>query len=190
MQERRHTATQVLVHWVLLLEALALISTGFYLHHPTQGTPYGLAVFTHLGAAYALFSTAAFRAYWSFFGDPAAWGEIAGSFRRDLRASLTHYAVDTLIWVVLAAQTLTGLALRFPTEDFFARVIHQFGGIAAVRIVHYILTWTFVSVLAIHAYQTLLSGRERFSSMFIPVPAPVAVDEDDDPPAEEPLMAP
>lgn len=171
MADSRHSVTQVLVHWLLLLEVLILAVTGLYLHRPRLGGPHGLAVFIHLSFAYAMLATIAFRVYWTFFGEPTAWVDRVRALVGDLSEAVKHYAAYFFIWATVAAQMATGIALRFPAGGFPTRLEHVLGGVVGVRTAHYVLAWTLLSLLVVHTYQAALERRGRFTEVFIPEPA-------------------
>lgn len=164
----RHTATQVTVHWLFVIEALVLTATGFYLHRPVGGARYGLATFVHLVCGYVLLSTVAFRVWWLIAGEPVDWRASLRAVRASSWMGRSRYLVYVVLWLALGGLVVTGLALRFPTEDILANVAHYLGGMVGVRTVHYLLMWVFVSALVVHTYQPLLHGGRYFAAMFVP----------------------
>jgi len=169
MRETRPKGSTVLLHWFLVAEVSLLIITGLWLRFSHAGVPFGLSRFLHLTGGYALFPILAFRIYWTFFGElrltaPAEQLRLyAGA-----RELVAHYWIYMLKWTILGLAVLTGLALRFPAQPVFAWLLGVLGSALRLRLWHYILAWSLLSAVALHAYQTYLWDGKRMALIFLP----------------------
>lgn len=138
--------------------------------------------FLHFAAAGVLVATAIVRLYWLFIGNRyARWRALFPLTPRRLRdvggvvkyylmvGEEPHYLghnplqqlAYTAIYGLAGIMVLTGFALYGQANPggFFAGafgwVVSLCGGLQAVRVVHYVLTWVFVIFVPVHVYLAL-----------------------------------
>lgn len=140
----------------------------------------------HFLAAGVLIATAIVRIYWLFAGKrferfpalfpvrPRDWVNLLRMVKKYLMIHperephyLGHNPLQqfsyTLIYVVAAAQVITGFTLFGQANPggffytIFAWVTPLLGGLQIVRFVHHVLTWVFVIFVPIHVYLALRS---------------------------------
>lgn len=145
------------IRWLLPCEVVLLSATGFYLHRPALVWSYGFGVFVHVMLGYVLVSTTGLLIYWLVLGDPVDWRALLREVAREPALAARRRVVGALFWVVLAGEIVTGFALRFPVTDYSAWLVHLAGGMAGLRIVHYLLMWVLISTGIVYAYQFALA---------------------------------
>lgn len=170
------------MHWVHLVSLLVLVWTGFFIRKPFYNGSMVLNQMLHYLFMWVFVLTAVVRVYWAFFGGGSAapgstrkikdyrwfWMEKANKgttlelFRYYLFLRPTHprvskynaaQKVSFFFWLLLMALvTLTGLCLWAPTQSTFLSLTYLLGGLAAVRSIHYLIMWLFISTVMVHIY--------------------------------------
>lgn len=181
-----HTVTARVLHWINAIAIFILIATGFYIHAPIEfgflAGSMDSARFWHFVFMWVVAFGFLYRVIWSAItGD---WREIMFRFK-DIKGfpSLIKYytfmASDhpnygkynpgqkmtyTLFPVLVGVQVVTGLVLYWPNE--LATLGTTLGGIATVRLIHYLVTWLFICMVAAHVYLASINGWEMLKSIF------------------------
>ena len=66
--------------------------------------------------------------------------------------------------ILAVAQAITGAILYRPEQ--LAGLAGYFGGLAAVRGLHYVFMWLFIAIIGIHIYLVFTAAYEQFLFMF------------------------
>jgi Ni/Fe-hydrogenase 1 B-type cytochrome subunit len=163
---------------------------------------FGIVRFIHFATAYVFCFSIIVRLYWSFVGNKySSWRVFfpwkKSSFRKmkhvmkvdillqnEKESDYTSIAVGHnpvaalsyfVLYLLCAAQILTGFALLAPTSTWFfpklfAWVTGLFGNEFTLRSIHHAVTWLMIIFTLIHVYLVFyhdwLEGRGEVSSMF------------------------
>lgn len=180
-----HTATARFLHWINAVAIGMLTLTGFYIHWP-HGFPLfssmDIARKLHFVFMYIIFFGILTRVYYSF---------VSGDYKdimfhpADIRGfpALTRYylfltkslpdfgkynpgqKLTYTGWMVLIqAQAISGFILYWPSK--LGWLAAPFGGLMAMRQVHYMITWVFVITVAMHVYLAFIGGFAVVKSIF------------------------
>jgi Ni/Fe-hydrogenase 1 B-type cytochrome subunit len=163
---------------------------------------FGTVRFIHFTAAYVFSFSIIIRLYWSLVGNKYASWRVFFPFKKSFFRKMIHVLkVDILLqnekesdftsiavghnpiaamsylilYLLCAAQILTGFALLAPTSTWFfpkifAWVTGIFGNEFMLRSIHHAVTWVMICFTMIHVYLVFyhdwLEGRGEVSSMF------------------------
>ncbi|MDA8235754.1 MAG: cytochrome b/b6 domain-containing protein, partial [Clostridia bacterium] len=72
-------------------------------------------------------------------------------------------ATYTLWFFLIVVQALTGFILYWPGP--LGYLGHLLGGMSLVRLVHYLVTWVFVSTVIVHVYLVFITGGKLLIAM-------------------------
>jgi len=178
-----HPLFQRVSHWINLINFLVLGITGWFIHSPYPGMPMNLIRNLHFIFMWFLIINGIVRFYYSFFGKYKDYGEIMLNLKdiKNIWPQTKYYLfigkhpetgkynpLQKIAYIALPImavfQAITGAILYWPVK--FAGLAGYFGGLAAVRGLHYILMWLFIVVVAIHVYLVFTSAYEQFLFMF------------------------
>jgi len=173
-----------ILHWINMLSITLLTLTGLYINAPTKFTLFSsmdTARQLHFIFMWVLICGVTYRV---IYGMITRDTEIL--FRpRDIKGfpSLIKYylfmadshpnygkynpgqkLVYTLWPILVVVQIVTGLILYLP--DSLMPLGQALGGIALMRMVHYLVTWLFICTVALHVYLSFINGFVVVKSIF------------------------
>lgn len=178
-----HPLPQRLSHWINLINFIALIITGFLIHFPFQGMNMELVRNIHFFFMYFLIFNGIVRVYYACFGKYRDYKEFLPN-KLDIKTfipQLKYYlflgehpktnkynplqkmAYLAMFFLALV-QIVTGFILYWPTK--FLALTQAFGGIAAVRGIHYVVMWLFIALIVVHMYLVFTQAFEQVRIMF------------------------
>lgn len=184
--ELRHPLWLRLLHWSNMISITLLCLTGFYIHAPqtfrlfsNMNNPrmlhFAMAYLLTIGLVMRIYFAIATKdyknivyqpikdtmklpsmlLYYTFFKKSHPY---YGKYNPGQKAMYTG-------WVFMALlQIITGFVLYMPNT--FAAVGGFMGGLVAVRLIHYIVTWLFVLSVMAHVYLDMSEGIPVLMSMF------------------------
>ncbi|NLV22568.1 MAG: Ni/Fe-hydrogenase, b-type cytochrome subunit [Syntrophomonadaceae bacterium] len=184
--EVRHSVWIRFFHWTNMIAITLLILTGYYIH-----SPHGFRLFSnmdtprmiHFAMAYLLCFGVVGRVYYAIVAKDAK--NIVFNVKEDtpkFPSMIKYYLflADThpyygkynpgqkmmyTGWLFMALiQVITGFILYKP--DTFAWLGGALGGLIAIRVIHYIVTWLFVLSVLAHVYLDISEGIPVLKSMF------------------------
>ena len=191
-----HPVTAMVIHWVHLISMFILIFTGFYIHYPFFAGAMGAMQQWHFVAMWVFICTTIVRIYWAFFGAGSAnggsrvkirdskhflpektnKGEFLPTLKYYLFLSKSHTSpakynsmqkmAYNVIPLLVLIQALTGFALYQPFAAFFAPMTAFLGGLAQVRMYHYLIMYVFIVFLMVHIYLSAVEEPQEFPAMF------------------------
>lgn len=194
-----HPLTAIVLHWAHLLSMGLLLISGWYIHSPFFAGGMGIMRYIHFLAMYVVILVLLARIYWAFFGTPHDFRNFAllqKENKSKFIPTLLYYAfirkehpltgkynpmqkMTYLIWpILLILQALTGFALYSGSifgisflyaPDAMKWLIGLCGGLANVRIIHYLIMWIFILTVAVHVYLALAEDIKEFAPMFFGV---------------------
>lgn len=178
-----HPLFQRVSHWINLINFLMLCLTGWFIHSPYPGVPMNFIRNVHFIFAYSLMINGIVRFYFSFFGKNKDYKEILLNGRdiKTIWPQIKYYLfigkhpetgkynpLQKIAYIALpimaVGQAITGAILYRPEQA--AGPAGYFGGMAAVRGLHYVFMWLFIAVIAIHVYLVFTTAYEQFLFMF------------------------
>lgn len=178
-----HPLFQRVSHWINLINFLMLSLTGWFIHSPYPGMPMNLVRNLHFIFMYSLIINGIVRFYYSFFGKHKDYGDILLNTQdvKIIWPQIKYYLfigkhpkvgkynpLQKMAYIALPimaiAQAITGAILYRPEQ--LAGLAGYFGGLAAVRGLHYVFMWLFIAVIAIHIYLVFTAAYEQFLFMF------------------------
>ncbi len=187
----------VALHWVHLLSMALLLVSGWYIHSPFFEGGMGLMRYIHFISMYVVILVLVIRIYWAFFGAQADFHDFVvyqQENRGKFIPTLMYYMflrkehpatgkynplqkITYLTWpVLIILQALTGFALYsgdiFGLSPLYAPramswLVDICGGLANVRIIHYLIMWVFILSVGIHIYLALAEDIKEFAPMFL-----------------------
>lgn len=184
--EPRHSIWIRIFHWSNMISITLLILTGFYIHAPLSFRLFSSmdsARMLHFAMAYLLVVGVVGRVYYAIVAKDAknvVFNPIPDI--KNLPSMLKYYLFLSdshpdygkynpgqkmmyTGWLVLAIlMIITGFILYKPA--LFMGLGGTLGGLAAVRIIHYIINWLFVLSVIVHIYLDLSEGIPVLLSMF------------------------
>ena len=187
-EELHHPLIARALHWSWAVAMFLLGLSGMYVHNP-EWMPFFNAIGSmttaraiHFAFMYVVAFLVIGRIYYAFAGGDYKDLMVRPRDFIDMRLVAAYYVgllkpkpdwgkynpgqriVYTGLVPILAIQAITGFALySLPGFDWVASL---FGSIAYVRLLHLLISWVFVSIVALHIYLSLLAGWGTFSSMF------------------------
>ncbi|AFM00547.1 MULTISPECIES: Ni/Fe-hydrogenase, b-type cytochrome subunit [Desulfitobacterium] len=180
-----HPLSHRITHWINLINFIALIITGFMIHSPYQGMPMNLVRNIHFIFMFSLIFTGIVRFYISFFTKHRDFKKFLLDshdvktfipqikyylfIQKDHPANPNPYnPLQKLAYIglpILAVlQILTGAILYLPMA--FPGLEATLGGLAAIRGFHYVITWLFIAIIAVHVYMVFTEAVDQFWYMF------------------------
>ncbi|MHB8171681.1 MAG: cytochrome b/b6 domain-containing protein [Thermincolia bacterium] len=173
-----------LLHWLIMISMALLALSGLYIHSPLQFPLFDsmdIARLVHFIFMYIMVMAAGFKLFYVFHrGDL-----VKLTFRsRDLQGflELIKYYIflkkdmplgeeynpgqkaTYIFWfLLLLVQAFTGFILYWPGS--FDYIAHLLGGMAMIRLVHYLITWVFLCSIFVHVYLVFLTGEKVLSTM-------------------------
>lgn len=178
-----HPLFQRVSHWINLINFLILGFTGWFIHSPYPGMPMNLVRNLHFFFMYSLIINGIVRFYYSFFGKYKDYDEIVLNSRdvKTMWPQIKYYLfignhpevgkynpLQKIAYISLpimaVVQAITGVILYKPEQ--LSSLAGYFGGLAAVRGLHYIFMWLFIAIVAIHVYLVFTAAYEQFLFMF------------------------
>ena len=192
-----HPPQAVALHWVHLLAMLILFASGWYINSPFFEGGMGIMRYLHFIAMYVVVLVLLVRVYWAFFGAPADFHDFAlyqKENRGKLIPTISYYLfikkehpqtgkynplqkTTYVSWVILIVlQALTGFALYtgnifglpfLYAPEIMGWLVDLCGGLANVRIIHYLIMWVFILTVGVHIYLSLVEDIGEFGPMFL-----------------------
>ncbi len=189
-----HPIPARIMHHLHLICMILLISTGFFIHKPNfslVGIDMSTARFLHFCAGFVILLNSITRVYWAIFGTPRdikyfmPEKENKGKlfpmmayyyFLRKTKPSTSKYngwqKATYVIWTIAVwFMALTGFAMLWKTDPFWASVVAAFGGLSMIHAIHYLVMWFFAFTILFHVYLVLFEDFKSFLQMFFGVKA-------------------
>jgi Ni/Fe-hydrogenase 1 B-type cytochrome subunit len=187
-----HPIPARIMHHVHLICMILLVSTGFFIHKPNfnlVGIDMSTARFLHFLAGFAILLNSITRVYWAIFGTPRdikyfmPEKENRGKlfpmmayyyFLRKTKPGTSKYngwqKATYVIWTIAVwFMALTGFAMLWKTDPFWASVVAAFGGLSMIHAIHYLVMWFFAFTILFHVYLVLFEDFKSFLQMFFGV---------------------
>jgi len=184
-----HPIPARIMHHVNLICLVAMVATGFYIHKPNfslLGIDMNLARYMHFITAFVILLNSVTRIYWALFGAPRdikyfmPEKENRGKlfpmmayyyFLRKTKPRTSKYngwqkATYVLWTIALWFMALTGFAMLWKTNPFWASVVSLFGGLGMIHAIHYLVMWYFVFTVLFHVYLVFFEDFKSFLHMF------------------------
>jgi Ni/Fe-hydrogenase 1 B-type cytochrome subunit len=178
-----HPLFQRVSHWINLINFLVLGITGWFIHSPYPGVPMSLVRNLHFLFMYFLIINGIARFYYSFFGKYRDYADILPN-AQDVKTfwpQIKYYLflgehpkvgkynpLQKVAYITLpilaVAQAITGAILFKPEQS--EGLASYFGGLAAVRGLHYVFMWLFIAIISVHIYLVFTAAYEQFLFMF------------------------
>jgi len=187
--EFEHPYPARIMHLVHLVCIILLVATGFYIHKPNFslfGLDMNMVRFVHFTAGFVILLNSITRVYWAFFGslrdirffmpEKENKGQMIPMmayyyFLRKTKPRTSKYngwqKSTYVIWTLATwFMALTGFAMLWKTNAFWAWVVSLFGGLAMIHTIHYLATWFFVFSVLFHVYLVFFEDFKQFPYMF------------------------
>ena len=187
--EFEHPFPARMMHLIHLVCIILLTATGFYIHKPNfslLGIDMNMARYVHLIAGIVILFNSIVRVYWAFFGklrdirfflpEKENKGQLIPMmkyyyFLRKTKPPHSKYngwqKSTYVIWTIVTwFMALTGFAMLWKTNAFWAWVVSAFGGLAMIHSIHYLVTWFFVFTVLFHVYLVFFEDFKQFPYMF------------------------
>jgi len=178
-----HPIFQRISHWINLINFLVLGLTGWFIHSPYPGMPMNLVRNLHFFFMYFLIINGVVRFYYSFFGKHKDYYDILLNtqdvkniwpqtkyylFIGKLPKTGKYNPLQKLAYIsfpiMAMVHVITGAILYWPEQ--LAVYAGYFGGLAAVRGLHYLFLWLFIALVGVHIYLVFTEAYEQFLFMF------------------------
>lgn len=179
-----HPLPQRISHWINLINFLVLGITGYFIHSPYQGMPMNLVRNSHFIFMYLLVINGVVRFYFSFFGKNKDYNSffLNSEDVRNFWPQTKYYLflgkhpkisgkynpLQKLAYIAMpimaVIQIITGALLYWPLK--FTTLTEYFGGLAAVRGIHYVVMWLFAAIVLAHIYLVFTEAYDQFWLMF------------------------
>jgi Ni/Fe-hydrogenase 1 B-type cytochrome subunit len=179
-----HPLLQRISHWINLINFLVLGITGYFIHSPYQGMPMNFVRNMHFIFMYFLFINGVVRFYYSFFGKYRDYDSffLNSRDRKNFWPQTKYYLflgkhpkdngkynpLQKLAYILMpimaVVQIITGALLYLPMK--FTTLTSYFGGLAAVRGIHYVVLWLFIAIITAHIYLVFTESYEQLKLMF------------------------
>lgn len=196
-ETKEHPLPAVALHWAHLFSMILLLISGWYIHSPFFEGGMAIMRYLHFLAMYVVILVLIARIYWAFLspsGDFRDFAVYQAENRGKLMATLMYYLflrkehpetgkynplqkMTYLFWpVLIILEAITGFALYggniFGLPFLYAPrvmgwLISLCGGLANVRIIHYLIMWVFLVTVAAHIYLALAEDIKEFAPMFL-----------------------
>jgi Ni/Fe-hydrogenase 1 B-type cytochrome subunit len=168
---------------------IVLAATGFFIHKPNfslVGIDMSMARFLHFVFGFVILLNSVTRVYWAIFGTPRDikyfMPEKKNSgklfpmmayyyFLRKTKPATSKYngwqKATYVIWTIAVwFMALTGFAMLWKTDPFWAGIVASFGGLAMIHAIHYLVMWFFLFTVLFHVYLVLFEDFKSFLTMF------------------------
>lgn len=192
-----HPLPAVALHWAHLLAMVLLFISGWYIYSPFFEGGMGIMRYIHFIMMYVVILVLVIRIYWAFFGMSGDFhdfsiyqtenrGKLTSVFlyylflRKDHPDTGRHSPLKKatyLTWpILIVLEALTGFALYtgniFGISFLYAPkamgwLTDLCGGLANVRIIHYLIMWIFIVTVGVHIYLALVEDIKEFAPMFL-----------------------
>lgn len=178
-----HPLFQRVSHWINLINFLVLGITGYFIHAPFQGMPMNLVRNLHFFFMYFLIINGVVRFYYSFFGKHKDYKEFflnktdfktfipqlkyylfVGKHPKTNKYNPLQKMAYIALPILAVVQAITGFIMYYPTKVL--PLAELFGGLAAIRGIHYVLMWLFFAIVLAHVYLVFTEARAQFWVMF------------------------
>ncbi|AGA69320.1 Ni/Fe-hydrogenase, b-type cytochrome subunit [Desulfitobacterium dichloroeliminans LMG P-21439] len=180
-----HPLSHRITHWINLINFIALIFTGLLIHSPYEGMPMNAIRNIHFFFMYSLIFTGIIRFYISFLSKDRDYKKFfinahdVKGFVPQIKYYLflqknhpdnpnAYNPMQKLAYIglpILAVlQIVTGALLYLPMK--FASLEASLGGLAAIRGFHFVVTWLFIAIIAVHVYMVFTEAIDQFWYMF------------------------
>jgi Ni/Fe-hydrogenase 1 B-type cytochrome subunit len=196
-KEANHSPQAVAMHWAHLAAMAVLLISGWYINSPFFKGGMGLMRYSHFIAMYIVILVLVVRVYWAFLGSSGDFHNFAPhqtENRGKLIPTISYYLfirknhpetgkynplqkTTYMFWpVLIILQALTGFALYtgnifglpfLHAPDAMGWLVDLCGGLANVRIIHYLIMWVFILTVGVHIYLTLAEDIREFGPMFL-----------------------
>lgn len=172
-----------LSHLLNLIIFAIFIVTGLMIHSPYKGMPMDTVRDLHIFIIWIFLFNGLFRIYWAIFDRRHDWKEFIPTKRdwRNLFKQLLYYlflakhpesgkynVLQKLAYLALfllsGVQFCSGALLLW--SDRLSHWVNFFGGLAAIRSFHFLMTIVFLLIIAIHFYLVFTESPRLFTVMF------------------------
>lgn len=180
-----HSLPHRISHWINLINFLALGVTGYFIHSPYQGIPMNFIRNIHFIFMYILIINGLVRFYYSFFSKYKDYDSFFLNFqdlknfwpqikyylfleKKHPKSTNKYNPLQKLAYIAMpimaVVQIITGALLYLPLK--FPALTSYFGGLAAVRGIHYVIMWLFFAIILAHVYLVFTEAYDQFWFMF------------------------
>jgi len=178
-----HPLFQRVSHWINLINFLFLGLTGWFIHSPYPGIPMNSIRNLHFVFMYCLIINGVVRVYYAFLGKHKDYFDILLNAQdyKNIWPQIKYYLLiaeqpetgkynplQKLAYISFPIMALvhvsTGAILYWPVQ--LAGYAGYFGGLAAVRGLHYVFLWVFIALVGVHIYLVFTEAYEQFLFMF------------------------
>ena len=178
-----HPIFQRISHWINLIVFLVLGITGWFIHDPYPGVSLSMIRGLHIMFGYILIINGVWRFYYSFFGKyrdydaillnkedvKVFWPQIKyylfmGKHPKTGKYNPLQKIAYIAFPIMAVVQIVTGAILYWPEQ--LSGYAEYFGGLGAVRGVHYLFFWLFIALVGVHVYIVFTEAFEQFLFMF------------------------
>jgi len=189
--KERHPKLFLILLRLILIAALLLIITGFYIHYPFIDNGWGFLMIlmrgVHIFAAGIFSISIVLRVILMFFGKHRDWSSFLPNWQdiKMLPKVLTYYMhlnnmpklikkynplqmmVYTAVFLLALFQIISGFAMMYPDGPLAWFNYGIFGTEVNTRIAHYIVNWIFVLFLIIHTYLAIRDATAETKEVFM-----------------------
>ncbi len=192
-----HPPVAVALHWAHLCTMAVLLISGWYINSPFFKGGMGIMRYLHFIGMYLIILVLVARIYWAFFGESGDFRDFSLYQRENrgkLIPTISYYLfirpnqpetgkynplqkMTYILWpILIILQALTGFALYtgnifglsfLYAPDIMGWLVDLCGGLANVRVIHYLIMWIFIATVGVHIYLTLVEDIEEFGPMFL-----------------------
>jgi len=178
-----HPLFQRVSHWINLIVFLFLGITGWFIHSPYPGMPMHSIRNLHFVFMYLLIINGVVRTYYAFLGKHKDYSDIFFNAQdyKNIWPQAKYYLflgkqpktgkynpLQKLAYITFPIMALvhvcTGAILYWPER--LGSYASYFGGLAAVRGLHYVFLWVFIALVGVHIYLVFIEAYEQFLFMF------------------------
>ena len=170
-------------HLLNLIIFAIFIVTGFMIHSPYSGMPMDFVRDLHIIIIWVFLFNGIIRIYWAIFSKHRDYKEFL-LFKQDFKViwpQLKYYLflgkhphtgkynpMQKLAYLAFfamsAIQFCSGALLLWGGS--WPNLVSFFGGLAAIRSFHYLFTWIFLVLIAVHFYLVFTESPRLFPIMF------------------------
>ncbi|MDF1535077.1 MAG: cytochrome b/b6 domain-containing protein [bacterium] len=184
-----HPIPARIMHHTHLVSMIVLASTGFFIHKPNfslAGIDMNMARFLHFVFGFVILLNSVTRVYWAIFGTPRDIKYFMPEkknrgklfpymayyyFLRKTKPATSKYngwqKSTYVIWTIAVwFMALTGFAMLWKTDPFWASVVAAFGGLSMIHAIHYLVMWFFMFTILFHVYLSVFEDFKSVLQMF------------------------